>query len=95
MGATREDEGSGKEAKRRRAPRNLVLKFLRRLPHSNVVCNRLASHLHIGGLDMRYESWKLHKMMAGFEKVVICSRDYSGFIANRVLMMHNDQRGAL
>ncbi|CAM6023341.1 unnamed protein product [Sphagnum balticum] len=58
MGATREDEGSGKEGKRRRAPRNLVLNFLRRLPHSSVVCNRLASHLHIGGLDMRYESWK-------------------------------------
>ncbi len=58
MGATREDEGSGKEAKRRRAPRNLVLNFLRRLPHSSIVCNRLASHLHIGGLDMRYESWK-------------------------------------
>jgi 3-hydroxyacyl-CoA dehydrogenase len=34
-------------------------------------------------------------MMAGFEKVVICSRDYSGFIVNRVLMMYNDQRGAL
>ncbi len=58
MGATREDEGSGKDGKRRRAHRNHVLKFLRRLSHSCVVCNRLASHVHIGGLVMRYESWK-------------------------------------